>query len=328
MVVFWRKLLDVFMKDRLIILCALLLTMATALRADEAVVVTFGDSTTATRADLRIYSQVLAEELEGVKVVNAGVGGHNTDHARARFGKDVRAHNPDVVVIQFGINDAAVDVWKDPPATESRVALADYEANLRHFVDTLNADGSAVILMTPNPLRWNPKMREMYGKAPYDPDDEDGFNRFLKSYAEKVRELSKEKKLPLVDVYRIFEEHGAMEGQSVDELLLDGVHPNEAGQRLVADALLPLVRSLVKKSGEVKAPAVPAKSHPAQWQRAGEAVLITDIVKCVRLAETEVAAVKADRQQNATRTSVATFDGFRWIHPCGWDTATRCKMVR
>ncbi len=303
------------MKDRAFILGALLFTMTTALRADDAVVVTFGDSTTATRGEVRIYSLVLAEELQGVKIINAGVGGHNTVHAKARFGKDVRAHDPDVVVIQFGINDAAVDVWKDPPATESRVALADYEANLRHFVDTLKQDGAAVILMTPNPLRWNPKMREMYGKAPYDPADEDGFNLFLKSYAEKVRELSKEKMLPLVDVYRLFEEHGAKEGQSVDELLLDGVHPNEAGQGMVADGLLPLVRSLVKKSGEVKAPAVPAMLHPAQWQRAGEAMLLTDIVKCVPLAEAEIAAVKADRQQNATRTSVATFDGYSWIHP-------------
>ena len=38
-------------------------------------------------------------------------------------------------------------------------------------------------------------------------------------------------------------------------------------------------------------------------------------VKTVPLADAEVAALIADRQQKATRTSVATFDGFSWIHP-------------
>ena len=216
---------------------------------DESVVVTFGDSTTATRGGVRVYSRVLAEEVAGIKVINAGVGGHNTDHARARFEKDVLTHDPDVVVIQFGINDAAVDVWKDPPAKESRVSLTDYEANLRHFIDALAKNGAEVILMTPNPLRWNKKMREMYGKPPYDPDDEDGFNAFLKLYAGKVRELAKEKKLPLVDVYRLFEAHGAKADQSIDELLLDGIHPNERGQRIVADGLKPLVQKSIGKQG-------------------------------------------------------------------------------
>lgn len=211
------------------------------------VVVTFGDSTTAKRGKLRVYSQVLGEEVDGIKVINAGVGGHNTDHARSRFEKDVRAHNPDVVVIQFGINDAAIDVWKDPPATKSRVSLEDYEANLRHIVTVLEEDGAQVILMTPNPLRWNDRMREMYGKPPYDAEDVEGFSAFLKNYAGVVRELATEKKLPLVDVYQLFEAHGATEGQTVDELLLDGMHPNDRGQRMVADGLLPLLKAAVEK---------------------------------------------------------------------------------
>ena len=230
-------------------------------RADgERVVVTFGDSTTAARGELKVYSQVLADELEGIKVINAGVGGDNTDHARARFEKDVRAHHPDVVVIQFGINDAAIDVWKDPPATQSRVSLPTYQANLRHFVDTLTDDGTEVILMTPNPLRWNVKMRAMYGKPPYDPDDDLGFSVFLKKYAEKMRELARQKKLPLVDVYQRFEEYGKHPGRSVDDLLLDGIHPNEAGQRIVADGLMPLLEKGAASRAEVKIVMNPAAS--------------------------------------------------------------------
>lgn len=38
-------------------------------------------------------------------------------------------------------------------------------------------------------------------------------------------------------------------------------------------------------------------------------------VKMIPLTKREVAAVLADREQKATKTSVATFDGFTWVHP-------------
>jgi hypothetical protein len=70
-------------------------------------------------------------------------------------------------------------------------------------------------------------------------------------------------------------------GQTVDELLLDGIHPNDQGQRIVADGLLPLVKAAMKKTAQSKVPSVPAKSHPAQWQLASEALLITDMTTCL-----------------------------------------------
>jgi lysophospholipase L1-like esterase len=224
-------------------LSALLLCSLLSLRAeDERVIVAFGDSTTAVRGELKIYASLLAKELpeQGlpVRIINAGVGGNHTNHARARFEKAVLAHEPEVVIIQFGINDAAVDVWKNPPATESRVSLADYEKNLRFFVETLVKRQVSVVLMTPNPLRWTPKMREMYGKPPYLTDDVDGFNVKLRDYAEKVRQIAKSEKVPLIDVSQAFEDFGKKDGQSVDDLLLDGIHPNDRGHRLVADLLM------------------------------------------------------------------------------------------
>lgn len=38
-------------------------------------------------------------------------------------------------------------------------------------------------------------------------------------------------------------------------------------------------------------------------------------VKTVPLTDTEIEAVRSDRRQRETKTSVATFDGFSWIHP-------------
>jgi len=113
--------------------------------------VTFGDSTTAVRGSTRIYSAILQDELRDVRVISAGVGGDTTDMDRKRFEQDVLTYQPQVAIIQFGINDAAIDVWRNPPATEPRVSLERYEANLRNFIQTLKSKDTQVVLMTSNP---------------------------------------------------------------------------------------------------------------------------------------------------------------------------------
>jgi len=203
--------------------------------------VAFGDSTTAPRGALQVYADCLKSELpkKGIQaeIINAGVGGNTTAAAKARFEKDVLERHPDLVIIQFGINDSTVDVWKKPPATEARVKKKQYAENLERFVDTLRKEGGNVILMTPNPMRWTPGLKGQYGKPPYRPDHTDGFNVTLSPYADCVRAVAKNKKVPLVDVYAAFQSYGKVKGQAVDDLLLDGMHPNGKGHRLVADLL-------------------------------------------------------------------------------------------
>lgn len=210
-------------------------------------IVTFGDSTTEPRDELVTYSQLLAEELpeRGIRarVVNAGVGGNSTDMARERFECDVLRESSDFVIIQFGINDAAVDVWKEPPSEKPRVSLAQYEKNLRTFVRTLKRRGAKVILMTPNPMRWTPSLKELYGKPPYDTRSHAGFNVTLCEYVESVRRIAREEDIPLVDVYAAYEAYDKTGNQSADDLLLDGMHPTDKGHRLVADLLIPAICS-------------------------------------------------------------------------------------
>lgn len=206
----------------------------------HATLVLFGDSTTAPRGDLAIFGTLLQDLLPDVAVVNAGVGGNSTTDARARFEQDVMARDPDVVTVAFGINDAAVDVWKGD--TTPRVRIEDYRANLRYFVDTLEERGSRPILMTPNPLAWTPKLLELYGKPPYDPGSADGLNVLLTDYAEVVRNVAKEDGVALVDVWQIFKQHQALHPE--ESLLLDGMHPNERGHRLIAEALLKVLPSV------------------------------------------------------------------------------------
>ena len=183
-----------------------------------------------------------------MRVINAGVGGNTTEMARKRFEADVLSHQPGIAIVQFGINDSMIDVWKAPPATQPRVSLERYEANLRHFIQTLKSKNTRVLLMTPNPLRWTPKLKEMYGRPPYQPEEPDGFNGQLVPYCEAVRRVAHEEGAELIDVQRAFFDEAQKQGVSVDTLLLDGMHPNSQGHRIVADLLIERLLALAKEA--------------------------------------------------------------------------------
>lgn len=216
--------------------------------AQNKTIVAFGDSITAPRKNVITYSDIIREEFKkknlNVKVINSGVGGNTSAMAKERFEKDVLAHKPEVVIIQLGTNDAAVDVWKNPPATESRVSIDVYEQNLRQFITKLKAQKAKIILVTMPPTRWTDKLKEMYGKPPYNPNDEWGFNVILKDYVQRVRDVAKKEKVILVDLNKQYYKYHKVKGQTMDDLFIDGLHPNTKGQQLEADLLLKELKKL------------------------------------------------------------------------------------
>lgn len=216
-------------------------------------IIMFGDSTTAPRGGVKkVYSTRVQDALESVGsslvVYNAGVPGNTTRDARKRLSRDVLEHQPRVVVIQFGINDSAVDVWKKPPATQPRVSLADYEANLRAMIEEARQKKAKVILMTTNPLRWTAQLKDLYGHPPYRPEAEDGFDApFLAAYNDAMRKLAGELDVPLVDVRSAYPDLAAKKQITIDEILLDGMHPGDAGHQLVAELLVPVLRAQLQQ---------------------------------------------------------------------------------
>jgi len=205
-------------------------------------IVLFGDSTTALRGKTKTYGElleaVLLEKNLAVQIINSGVPSNTTSMARKRFQRDVIAHNPALVVIQFGINDAAVDVHKNPPAEGPRVDRETYLSNMEYFIDEVKAQGGEAILMTPNRLCWTPALRNLYGKPPYQPDDADGFNVIMDGYVDGLRELARKKAVRLVDVNAAYKNFPAETGKPIDVLLSDGMHPNDRGHQLVKDLLM------------------------------------------------------------------------------------------
>jgi lysophospholipase L1-like esterase len=212
-------------------------------------IVAFGDSTTATARDWapeikEVYSECLPAALAphqiAAAVINAGIGDTTTRQAVARLDRDVRRHHPDIVVVQFGINDSWIDV--DEGKTKPRLTRAEFRRNLTLIARRLKLDGARIILMTPNPMRWrDPFYIKAFAEHPglLDVRADRGIDLLLDQYAEDVRDVAKNESLPLVDVFEAFERYGKTPGQAIDDILLagDGIHPNQAGQHLVCQLL-------------------------------------------------------------------------------------------
>lgn len=212
------------------------------------VAIMFGDSTTARRPGevkepfaIRVQKRLEAAGSP-LAIANQGVPGNTTRDALARFEADVLAPAPRLVVIQFGLNDSAIDVWSDSPATGPRVPPAEFTANLRRMVHMLRARGTRVILMTTNRVYWSARLVELYGRPPYNPQDPEGFNRpLLDTYNQLIRDLAAIEDVPLVDLNAAYTTHAAPRSL----LLPDGLHPADAGHELVASLLTPVIRELL-----------------------------------------------------------------------------------
>lgn len=212
-------------------------------------IVALGDSTTATASDWapeiqEVYADCLPGALKphGIEavVINAGVGDTTTRQAVGRLDRDVRRHHPDLVVVQFGINDSWIDV--DQGKTRPRLSRAEFRSNLTTIVRRLKQDGTRVLLMTPNPMRWrDPYYIQAFTDHPglLNIHEVRGIDRLLDVYATDVRDVAKIESVPLVDVFAAFENYGKLASHSIDDILLagDGIHPNQAGQALVCRLL-------------------------------------------------------------------------------------------
>lgn len=213
---------------------ALLSVAALAPREEAVTIMALGDSTTALRGSVPSYTKALADLLEayGIEalVINCAQARATTAEARERFEVDLEAHDPDLVLIQFGLFDAMLD--GEDASAKPRVPLEEFERNITYFVETLAERETPTILITSNPVFWTRTLRKRWKDTPLDTQDPMGADAFNSQYAEAVRAIAEERGVPLVDVHRLLRKQVALL-ESPDQLLTDGIHPGpEAQQRL------------------------------------------------------------------------------------------------
>lgn len=189
-----------------------------------------------------------AAQIEPVVCVNSGVGGENTAEGLARIDEAVLDHQPNLVIIEFGLNDIRYE-------PEKTIEPEGFAANLRTMHERITAIGAGVIFTTPNPII---NAHHGYSKDTDYYDRWGGCNGAVIEYAGIVRDVAGELGAPVCDVYRTFVDRAIeieFEGGCDDYSDLtclsqyinvrddDGVHPTTMGHELIAAALYRLIVS-------------------------------------------------------------------------------------
>ncbi len=209
-------------------------------------VVALGDSTTncvkkAGVTEETAWRTLLAADLakrlkRPVEVLNAGVDADTAPLALKRLERDVLARKPNWVVVMLGTNDAGFFRPPNGVADTPRVPIEEFEKAMREIVARVRKAGAGVVLCTSLPMSGHYGLRNL---AAY---KQNGLNYLVKQYADVTRRLATEFALPLAEVHETFEKHAER-----DALIPDGIHPNAAGQRLIADMVLPVLERACAK---------------------------------------------------------------------------------
>ena len=146
-----------------------------------------------------------------VNVIVSAVGGENSATGASRFDTHVLTHRPDLVIIDYGLNDRGIGLQKARTAWEQMVEAME------------NAEVS-VILLTPTA-----DITQRVGAPPEEGD-------VLRRHADQIRSLASDHEIGLSDSLAAFDEY--QQQGDLSDLLAWTNHPNRAGHELVARDLL------------------------------------------------------------------------------------------
>jgi len=153
----------------------------------------------------------LAEKYDNavINIIVTAIGGEASNRGAARFDLDVLALKPDVVLIDYALNDRGMD-------------LAQARKNWVSMIEKAQAAGAKVILLTPTPDQKS-KLDD-----PADP---------LNLHAEQIRQLAAEYHVGLVDSLALFKMQMA-QGKALVDFMSQSNHPNSRGHEIVAQELI------------------------------------------------------------------------------------------
>ena len=175
-----------------------------------------------------VASTLKYEDPEKYEIINRGISGNRVVDLYARIKADIWNHKPDVISVLIGIND----IWHEIHGGNG-VDLKRFEKVYRMLIEDTKERLPNVkfILCEPFVLK---------GCA-----TEDKYEEFceVKKYAAVVKRLAEEYNIPFVALQDKFDE--AAEKHGAVHYLYDGVHPDVAGGKLIAEEWLKIFRKEV-----------------------------------------------------------------------------------
>ncbi|MAF94512.1 MAG: hypothetical protein CMM60_01970 [Rhodospirillaceae bacterium] len=176
------------------------------------------------------------EHAASIIVQNPSVNGDTTSLALERLNFDVIFHRPDVVYVQFGMNDCN---HRETDNGRPRVSDEDFTANLREIIAKLLAGGTRAVILANN----HPST-----KIDLLPGGEVTYERSNAHYNGLVRKIGEEHNAysTFIDLEaafsRVAEEKAANVG---DALMADGVHLGRLGHEIYTEIVWPKVSDVV-----------------------------------------------------------------------------------
>jgi len=187
--------------------------------AGENRVVFFGDSIT------DIWK--LPDYFPGKLYVNRGIGGQTTPQMLVRFRQDVIDLQPKVVVILAGTNDIA--------GNTGPMRNQDIEANYASFAELARAHGIRVVYSSILPVHnYSEKSKDFFAQRPASRILE--LNTWLTDYCAKNKIIYLDYFSALVD------DKGLLKKDLAD----DGLHPNNAGYKIMASLAEAAIQKAMK----------------------------------------------------------------------------------
>ena len=186
--------------------------------ASDRTILVFGDSLSAAygirpeQGWVALLTQRLQAQGYGYQIVNASVSGETTSGGLQRLPRALQLHQPGIVVLELGANDAL----RGLPLDGTR-------ANLAQMVRLSQEAGARVLLVG---IRIPPN----YGP------------RYTEEFESVFPELAKQYHLPLVPFLL---QDVALNPARMQE---DGMHPNAAGEAPILDTVWPYLKPLLKKN--------------------------------------------------------------------------------
>jgi len=181
-------------------------------------------------------SQKLEDDLKNkVIAINASVNGNTTRMALERMHYDVLSHKPDILFIQFGMNDC--NIWATDKGCE-RVSVDAYFMNIKEMILKARSAGVKKIIINTNHSSSLSKSLLPGTNVSYEE------NNFV--YYGKLKKLKKLNfdEILLIDVREHLENKKILPSQF---LLKDGVHLNEFGHCLYFEYVYPHVKEAIKR---------------------------------------------------------------------------------
>lgn len=164
---------------------------------------------------LESYPYLVLKELKAqypyavINIINTSIGGEDSKSGAQRFKSDVLIHKPDVLFIDYALNDRRLGIDSAKVEWESMIQMA-LEADIK------------IILLTPSPDQ----------KIDLKEDD-----TILDQHANQIRALSEKYEVGLADSYALFKNE-VISGADLISLMSQGNHPNEKGHALIAKGIL------------------------------------------------------------------------------------------